>query len=161
MPYLYYNDKIVGYMGRNIKRKQGKNRFIQKAPADYMFNQHLLNLQSGKYAFIVESPLDAIAINGLATRESRLTQKQINLLKIGGKEPVLIPDLKKGEWEPYLTTAEENVWFISVPDSKRNFGKDVGDSVKQNGLLYTLESLTQGMTKNYTKARMQLSMVGK
>ena len=155
VPFMHYNDQIVGWLGRSILKNSGANRFIGYAPKDYMFNQHLLSFQSSKYAFVLESPMDAITLECLATRSDRMTDKQINLLKMSGKEPVLVPDLKQGEGDKFIDIAEANHWHISIPDfGDRNKINDVGDSVMRNGRLFTIEAITDAITnENYDTIR--------
>lgn len=148
VPYIHYDDQIVGYMGRNIDKEDGGGRFIQRAPRDYMFNQYQLTKGTGKYVYVMESPLDAVLFDGLGTRDNRLSQRQINLLNKTSRQPVLIPDLKDGEWGPYLKAAKENNWLVSVPEWKY---KDPGEAVHDLGLLNTIDMVTSSMTKNYTK----------
>lgn len=160
VPYVHHGT-IVGYMGRHIGESAGQKRFLQRSRPDYMFNQHLLSKGAGKYAYVLESPLDAILMQGVATKENRLTKRQVNLLKSCGKEPVLIPDIKKGEAAPYVTTAEENDWFISVPEWPNGFTfKDVGEAIQRIGLLATIEAITSSMTKNYASAKIKLGVKG-
>ncbi len=157
VPFFHFRNKIVGYLGRNIKAKTAKNRFIGKAPSDYLFNQHLLSLQSYRYAFIVESPMDAIQLECVATRGDRMTKKQINLLKLSGKEPILIPDYKDQTGLEFINIAKENQWFVSLPDFIKDSGmEDVSDSLMGNGKLFTIYQIVHGKTKNYDIALMFL-----
>ena len=148
VPFMHFNNQIVGWLGRHIYKQYGADRFIGYAPKDYMFNQHLLSLRSSKYAFVLESPMDAITLECIATRGDRLSQKQINLLKMSGQEPVLIPDLIKGEGNEFINIAEKNEWNISVPDFLDKKIKDVGGSVMTNGRLFTLEAITNAITND-------------
>jgi hypothetical protein len=155
VPYLHFDNTIVGYMGRHITATKGSQRFIQRVSTNYMFNQYLLSRRTQKYVLVVESPLDAILIQGVGSRENRLTQKQINLLRVTSSQPVMIPDRKPEEAKPYLKAAEENDWFVSVPDWPY---KDVGDAVKRMGLLNAITAITSSMTKNYTLARTRIGL---
>lgn len=158
VPYIHHGTRVVGYLGRHIKKTSGGERFIQKAPANYMFQQHLLMEAPGPYVFVVESPLDAILLQGVATRDNRLSEKQINLLNLSGKKPILIPDQKvKEEAGPYIKAAEENGWSVSVPEWKF---KDPGEAITQNGLLWTIEAITSSKTKNYKIARHRMTKQG-
>lgn len=153
MPYIHYQDKIVGYLGRHIYLDGGR-RFIQRAPSDYLYNQHLLAQYSARYLFVVESPMDAALLGCVAARNDRLTEKQINLLKVSGKDIVMVPDYKKGEWEGFVKTARDNGWYVSTPhwpgranpDSEKT--TDIGQSVIKNGLLYTIELMMKATSRN-------------
>ena len=148
LPFFHYDDKIVGYVGRHIGASAGGRRFIGKAPADYMFNQHILSSHSAKYIMVVESPIDAALLGCLATRADVLTQKQINLLRVSGKDPVLIPDYKAGEYESFLNIARENDWHVASPNWISRDATDVGDSIKNNGKLLTIELILRDITKD-------------
>ena len=160
IPFIHYNEKVVGYLGRHIFRKKGPKRFIGKAPADYMFNQHLISTYKARYLFVVESPLEAMLLGCVASRGDRLTERQVNLLKVSGKDIVLVPDRKKGEWVGYLDIAKKEDWFVSVP---RGTGTetweredDISDMVARNGLLFTIEELMASATRNYKKVEVTM-----
>ncbi len=157
IPFMHYHEQIVGYVGRHVHLRSGERRFIGKAPTDYMFNQHLISTIKSRYLFVVESPMDAIALNCMAVRGSRMTKKQINLLRVSGKDIVLIPDIRKGEWIPFFETAMEQRWLISCPD----FGggeTDVMKSVSKNGLLLTTQKVMEGVMSNYEQAMLKIKM---
>lgn len=163
MPYFHYKDKIVGYLGRHIYHTKGPKRFIQRAPSDYLFNQHLLTTYSARYLFVVESPMDAALLGCVAARNDRLTEKQINLLKVSGKDIVMVPDFKAGEYSEFLRQAEDNGWFIANPEwtGKANPAilktTDIGRSIVKDGLLFTIQLMMQGTTRNYTRAKVELA----
>jgi len=159
IPYKHYGS-IVGYLGRHIFIDYGGRRFLQESPHDYMFNQHLLTTLSSKYIFVVESPMDAIALRCLASRGSKLTKKQINLLNASGKDIVLVPDQQKNEWKGMIEIAKQENWFVSTPMWGSDI-KDVGACVNKNSLLYTIELLLDNVTKNYLSAITKLKMSGK
>lgn len=154
LPYYHYKEKVVGYLGRHIYIDHGSRRFIQQAPSDYLYNQHLLSTYSARYLFVVESPMDAVQLGCVAVRNDKLTAKQINLLKVSGKDIVMMPDYKKGEWEGFVKIAHDNNWFVSVPrwTGRTNPEKlrttDIGQSIIKNGLLYTIELLMSATTRD-------------
>lgn len=156
IPYVH-NDAIVGYVGRSIRKSgSGKDRFIQRSPSDYIFNQHLLRTYRARYLFVVEAPLDAITLECLAVRNDRMTTRQENLLITSGKDIVLIPDLKRGEWSGFYETAMKHKWYLSIPGWGPGVG-DVQQSVSHSGLLYTIMRIMQGTTRNYRKAKVLLN----
>jgi hypothetical protein len=156
IPFMHFDGKVVGYLGRHINKADGADRFIQRAPADYMFNQHLLSGGENKYTFVMESPMDAILLRGVATRSNRITERQINLLKVSNKEPILIPDQMGDESISYYQTAKEHGWKIAVPEWPF---KDAGEAIQKMGLLSTIETLTTSMTTNYMQVRGRLGIL--
>jgi hypothetical protein len=164
MPYFHYRDKIVGYIGRHIYHTKGSKRFIQRAPNDYLFNQHLLATYSARYLFVVESPMDAVLLGCVASRSDRLTDKQINLLKVSGKDIVMVPDCKKGESSEFVRQAKDNKWFVSIPTWTGKWNPDIlrttdiGRSVVKDGLLYTIEIMMKATTRNFERVKVELNI---
>jgi hypothetical protein len=149
--------KTVGWTGRHIYKKAGdKNRFLfpPEKPADYMFNQHLIRTYTGRKLFVVEGELDAIPMQCLASRASRLTKKQINLLRLSGKDIVMIPD--RDSPQSFLEVAQQEKWYVACPKwpmaSKTRMIKDIGEAIRHYGLLYTTESIMASITNNMIKA---------
>lgn len=152
VPFIHHRDKIVGYLGRHCEATDGADRFIQRCGRDFMFQQSLYRGPE-PYLLVVESPLDAILLKGIATRSNRLSQKQINLLKRSNKKVVMVPDLKKNEAGHYITAAEENGWMVSVPDWSV---KDPGEAITKYGLLAAMDMIMDNTTDNYTKAKIKI-----
>ncbi len=148
IPFFHQDKKVVGYLGRDIY-KSGPDRFVQKGPPDYLFNQHYLKSHDENHILVMESPMSAIPLNGLGTRANRLTKKQINLLRLSRKIPVLIPDYKGDEWQSYLHTAIEEAWPIAAPNWKY---KDVGAAMKELGCLCVTKIIMETKTRDYKLA---------
>ena len=81
----------------------------------------------------------------------------MNLIKVSGKIPVLIPDLKENESKFFFEIAKKNNWLLSIPDWESTGAKDITDSVKKGGLLYTIDAVMKGTTRNYQKAEIMFS----
>jgi hypothetical protein len=101
-------------------------------------------------------------MRALCTFGNVISRKQINLLnqlKHSGRQIALLPDYKKEEWHSYWRTAKEQGWYLCVPEwpgddgySVADYIKDPGDSIKRNGLLYTIEVAMNSITNDYTYA---------
>lgn len=104
--------------------------------------------------------MDAVAMDCLASRAARLTQKQINLLNLSGKDIVLIPD--RDAPEAFIETAKAQGWLLACPEwgskGKHKQIKDIGESVEVNGCLKTIELIMQSVTDNHLKAEMFYNM---
>jgi len=154
IPFIHFG-KVVGYLGRNINKKSGANRFIQRVSPDYMFNQHLLTMGESKTIFVMESPMDAILLRGIGTRSNNITERQGNLLKISNKNPILIPDQCGTESLPFYHMAKEQGWAMAVPDWPY---KDAGEAITKIGLLSTIKALTTSVSTNYMHIRGRLGI---
>jgi len=149
IPFIHFN-KVVGYLGRNVRKNSGSDRFIQRAPPDYMFNQHFLTQGESRHIFVMESPMEAILLQGVGVRSNRLTEKQVNLLKVSNKIPILIPDQQGEESSQFYHIGREHGWEMAVPDWPY---KDSGEAIEKIGLLSTIKILTSSSSKNYMKIR--------
>ena len=150
--------KIIGWIARKIDDgKEYAHIKCPNFPSDYMLNQHLR--YAYKTVIVVEGAFDALAMRALCTFGNVISKKQINLLnqlQQAGRRIALLPDFKKDEWKNYWHTAKEQGWYLCVPEwpgddgySPVDYIKDPGDSIKRNGLLYTIEVAMNSLTNDY------------
>lgn len=163
---FYKNGEIVGYSARAIDENVNP-KYYMKRPKNYLFNADTL-YTSQKYVFIVEGIFDAIAVNGIAICGSNINREQVDFLKNFDKEYIIVPDRSKTTTN-FIDIAEKNQWWVSVVPSFHYDDKpvwqpeikDCADAVKNYGRLYTIYSLLENKTKNYTKSKIIYnSMVG-
>jgi len=108
--------------------------------------------------------MDAALLGCVASRSDRLTDKQINLLKVSGKDIVMVPDCKRGETSSFFKQAKDNNWFISIPHWTGRWNPDIlkttdiGRSVVKDGLLYTIELMMKATTRNYERVKVELNI---
>lgn len=159
-PFLH-RDKIIGWIARKIDPgKEYAHIKCPNFPQDYMLNQQILYRYPD--VLVQEGTFDAIALRSLCTFGNTISQRQVNLLnqaKKHGKRIVLLPDFKTNEWRAYWQTAKDNGWSLSVPvwpggegSSPKDYIKDAGDSIRRNGLLYTMEVVMNSITDDYSHA---------
>jgi hypothetical protein len=86
-----FKHKIVGWTGRAINNDI-PDRYYASHPSDILFNSEILNDPYRKFIPIMEGPLDAIAISGVATFGAKLSKKQLKWIQNSGKTPVLVAD---------------------------------------------------------------------
>lgn len=149
---FWHNDSIIGHLDRNIL-KTDYSRFRQSSPEPYLFNQHIVAGLPGDYVLVVESPMDAILLNGVATRGSKPNLYQINFLKQCGKTPIMVPDFQKQEGLKFLEIAKDNKWPISIPDWPY---KDPGEAFNPLGVLRTIDLILQSRSNIYDVAEMKI-----
>lgn len=163
-PFLH-RGKIVGWIARKIDPgKEFAHIKCPNFPQDYMLNQQILY----RYPVVLvqEGTFDAIALNSLCTFGNTISRRQVNLLnqaKQNGRRIVLLPDFKLNEWRAYWQVAKDNGWSLSVPEwpggegsAPTDYIKDAGDSIKRNGLLYTMEVVMNSITDDYSHAETML-----
>lgn len=154
---FFYENRCVGWTARLLR--DGKIKYISEQQPGYVFN---LDRQRPapwdddrrKFVIVTEGPIDAIGIDGCAVMSNEVGPQQIALLKQLGKEVIIVPDRD----EPGLklvNQAIENGWSVSMPDWEEGI-KDVNDSVRKYGKLYTLLSIIEA--KESMALKIQLRM---
>lgn len=145
VPYYHYG-QVVGYLARAIS---GTSKMFQKSAPDYLFRQDTLDTD-GRSVILTEGVLDSIALDGVSSRGTKLTRKQINLLNLSGRKIIVVPD-QESDGSNLIKIAEENGWFISTPDWDYDI-KDAMAAVGRYGRLYTIEDIVKNCHQNYLKA---------
>lgn len=148
---FYYQNRIVGYTARLIR--DGKPKYISEQQPGYVFN---IDNQpyDRKIAVVCEGPLDAISIGGIAVMGAEIKQGQKYIIDRLQKEIVLVPDRDEAG-KALVEQAIEFGWSVSFPDWPDGI-KDINDSVKTFGKLYTLWSIMSA--RETTSLKIQLKM---
>lgn len=153
---FFYKDTIVGYTARYFERKNPSSiaKYITHLPDDFLFNNKYLMDWKRKYVVLVEGPMDAIPINGVAYLKDTLTKGQINWINGSGKEVILVPD--RGESAgAAVEQAIEQGWMVSMPKDWSKDVKDTHDAYVAYGALYTLEQILENKLSDPTSIRMR------
>lgn len=147
---FYKDNVIVGYTARAIT--DIKPKYLSEQQPGYVFN---LDRQTNerKYTIVCEGPFDAISIDGCALLGSEIKDSQNWLLKQLGRELVLVPD-RDHEGIKTVEQALEYGWSVSMPNWPNGI-KDINDSVKRYGKLYTLYMIIQSIESNRLKIQLK------
>lgn len=148
---FYYRNKIVGYTARLIR--DGKLKYLSEQQPGYVFN---LDRQTDdrKYVFVTEGPLDAISIDGVALMGSEVGPGQQIMINQLHRQVVVVPDRDRASMK-LVKQAMELGWAVSFPEWTGDI-KDVNDSVKKYGRLYTLYTIITNIQS--TELKIQLAM---
>lgn len=146
---FYHEEKIVGWTARKII--EGNPKYLTESQPSYVFN---LDKQTydRKYTILVEGPLDAIAIDGIAILHNNPNDLQCSRINSLNKEIVVVPDRDRAGAK-MLDSALEHDWAVSMPPWESDI-KDVADAVKRYGRLYTLFTIIH--YKETNKLKIQL-----
>lgn len=146
---FYQNGEIVGYTGRKIQ--DGNPKYLTDSQPGYVFNMDR-QTSDRKYVIVVEGQFDAIAIDGVAVMHNNPSDTQVARINALGREVIVVPDRDKPGAEMLKTTLEQG-WSASVPDLGPDI-KDVADSVKKYGRLYTLSTILRYRVSNQIKIQL-------
>ena len=148
VPYMH-RGRTVGWMGRTFV---GERKIIRKKHPDYLFNQEVLD-DDDAAIILVEGEIDALSIMGVATCGPTLGKKQELLLQTSGRDVVVLPDFSL-DGQNLIAIAERNGWYISTPDWDR-YVKDATQAISKYGRIYTVASVMDARSKNYTLGRIR------
>lgn len=148
---FYYQKRIVGYTARKIT--DGKPKYISDQQPGYVFN---LDRQRNdrKYVLVVEGPIDAICIDGVAVTSSEVGASQRLLIDQLGKQVVIVPD-RDHDGPKMIEQALEFGWSVAFPEWPDGI-KDVNDAVKKYGRLYALYMITSNIESNNLKIQLRM-----
>ena len=147
----FYNQGcVVGWTARKIT--DGKPKYISEQQPGYVFNLDAQN-DDRIYAVVVEGPLDAVHISGVALMGSEIKDQQALQINKLGKQVILVPD-RDSAGSKLVEPAIELGWGVSMPDWPKGIN-DVGDAVKRYGRLYALYMIVNSAENNSLKTRLR------
>lgn len=145
---FYYKNKIVGWTARYAgKPPEGTPRYYNSdLQLGYLFNSDVISKPHRKYIILVEGPLDAIAIDGVAALGSKLNKQQLSVLRNTDKEIIVLPDRQRKNQGLIDVALEEN-WAVSFPEWDDDV-KDAADASCRYGKIFALQTILDSRTKN-------------
>lgn len=149
-----YNDHVYGWTARLARPQKNKSepKYYLNNESKFLFNAELLEDSDTKYVILVEGPLDAIALNGIAVMGNQITEKQLMWLNASDKKIILFPD-KTGS-RKLIDDAVKHGWSISFPDLDGLNIKDGLDLVNHFGRLMAVKMIIDNSIDNPLKIDM-------
>jgi len=146
-----YEGNTVGWTARTIKADK-KPKYLSEQQPGYVFN---LDDQGPNKLFtiVVEGPVDAIYIEGVALLGSEIKDQQALLINRLNKDVIVVPD-KDAAGRKLVNQAIELGWQVSMPEWAPDIN-DVGDAVLRYGRLYTLHSIVTAAESSALKIRLR------
>lgn len=146
---FYYEGKVVGYTARKLT--DSKPKYLSEQTPGYVFN---LDQQiNKKFVIVVEGPIDAISISGVAILGADIMEKQAMLINRLGQTVVVVPD-RDQEGQRTVERAIELGWAVSFPDWEYEC-KDANDAVRKYGKLYTIYSIIKNIEYSEIKIKLK------
>ena len=144
---FYYNTDIVGYTGRYAgTAPRGVPKYYNSSvPHGYLFNQNILQ-KNRQFVIITEGPFDAIAVQGVATLGSTMSDLQVLAISNSQQQPIVLPD-RQAKNQHLIDIALEFGWYVSFPDWESHI-KDAADACLAYGRIYTITSAIAARTSN-------------
>lgn len=154
VPFLY-QQRIVGWTARKLC--DGTPKYVSEQTPGYVFNLDAQNLMpwetQRKFVIVVEGPMDALSVDGVAILGADITDQQSRLINGLARTVVLVPDRDKDG----ARTAEQALdlgWSVSLPQWHNC--KDSNDAVKRYGRLATVASIIKHQESSALKTKLGL-----
>jgi hypothetical protein len=144
-----YEGRTVGYTARRIDA--GKPKYLSDQTPGYVFNLDRQCRRDQRFVFVVEGPMDALSIDGVAILGADIMDKQALLIQRMGLEPVVIPD-KDTDGMRTIEQALARNWSVSLPQWPGC--KDANDAVRKYGRLATIASIVRARETSELKVRL-------
>lgn len=131
-----FEGEVVGWTARKIT--DGKPKYLSDQHPNYVFNIDAIT-RDQDYVFVVEGPLDALAINGVALLHNDISAHQAALINQLGKTVIVVPD-RDSSGIDVIKKAIELDWAVAFPNWDDDV-KDAADAVKKYGDLFVVTDL--------------------
>lgn len=145
-----YEGRIVGYTGRKIT--DGKPKYLSEQTPGYVFNLDAQNNDKPN-VLVVEGPLDALSIGGVAILGADIMDKQAMLINRLGKRVIVIPDRDPDGYRT-VERAIELGYSVSMPDWADGV-KDCNDAIRTHGDLWTNYLIMQSVESTELKIKLR------
>lgn len=143
---FYHQGDIVGYTARKIG--DGSPKYITDSQPGYVFNLDRQNWYR-KYCIVVEGPIDAIAIDGVAVLSNDVKDTQATQINALQRQTVVVPDRDRAGLD-LVESALHYGWSVAFPEWEDNI-KDVNDAILKYGKVYTLQKILSSIESNKLK----------
>jgi hypothetical protein len=145
-----YEGRIVGYTGRKIT--DGKPKYLSEQTPGYVFNLDAQNTDK-PVVVVVEGPLDALSIGGVAILGADIMDKQAMLINRLGKQVIVVPD-RDYDGLRTVERAMELGWSVSMPEWTDGV-KDCNDAIRTYGDIWTAYLIMQSVETTELKIKLR------
>jgi len=146
-----YEGRIVGWTARSVIPDK-KPKYLSEQQPGYVFNLDEQRLNK-VFVIVVEGPVDAIYIEGVALLGSEIKDQQALLINRLNKDVIVVPD-RDAAGHKLVNQAIELGWQVSMPEWAPDIN-DVGDAVLRYGRLYTLHSIVTAAESSSLKIKLR------
>lgn len=143
MPF-YWNNKIVGFTSRYFEKvpPSGVPKYMMVRPENYLYNMDILKNDASSI-LVVEGPLDAESIGGLALMTNTINDVEAEILHRSRKKVIVVPDMESTGLR-MVQDAGKYGFYVSLPKWPKNI-KDCAECVKEHGKLFTLYTIYESV----------------
>jgi hypothetical protein len=150
---FYHKHNIIGYTARWLGEKNYKiAKYFTDVPPGYVFNCDKQNYNR-QYVLVMEGPLDAIALDGVAVLGSEPNKRQQEMINNLQRKVIVVPDRDEAG-NKMISRAIDYGWSVAFPQWESDI-IDVGDAVIKYGKLLTMKSILHTTVDTKIKIELQ------
>ena len=136
IPFTWRNE-VIGYTARAVY-DDVKPKYHSQYDTDYVYNVDR-QLPTNKFVIVVEGPLDAMVVDGVAILGNECSEVQADIIDSLAREVIVVPDRDRAGVK-LIDAAVEYGWHVSFPVWQETC-KDVSEAVDKYGKLFVLKSI--------------------
>jgi len=136
IPFTWQNE-VIGYTARAVYDDVSP-KYYSQYDTDYVYNVDRQRNDS-KFVVVVEGPIDAMAIDGVAILSNECSEVQADIIDSLAREVIVVPDRDRAGVK-LIDSALEYGWHVSFPVWQETC-KDVSEAVERYGKLFVLKSI--------------------
>ena len=163
IPFSMY-DEHVGYTARHIWWDKKKLKYLNKFPSNLIYNFDMLNDETVKDVLVLEGPIDAGLVCGVAVNNFEMKINQIELFKKSNKNIIIVPDRDK-DGKTMAEQAVRNGFSVAMPQWGTYIGtdglehniKDVEEATRYYGRLFVRHLIQKYTYTDEFKIRFEMA----
>jgi len=136
IPFTWRNE-LIGYTARAWDPFV-KPKYHSQYDSNYVYNIDR-QLPNSKFVIVVEGPIDAMSIDGVAVLSNECSETQADIIDSLAREVIVVPDRDRAGTK-LIDAAIEFGWTVSFPVWHET-SKDVNEAVVRYGRLFVLKSI--------------------
>lgn len=136
IPFTWQNE-LIGYTARTWDPLI-KPKYYSQYDSNYVYNIDR-QLPNSKFVIVVEGPIDAMSIDGVAVLSNECSETQADIIDSLAREVIVVPDRDRAGTK-LIDAAIEFGWTVSFPVWHET-SKDVNEAVVRYGRLFVLKSI--------------------
>lgn len=134
-----WRGQLIGYTARAWD-PQVRPKYHSQYDSGYVYNIDQQRPES-KFVIVVEGPIDAISIDGVAILSNECSEQQADIIDSLAREVIVVPDRDRAGAR-LIDNAVEYGWAVSFPIWHETC-KDVNEAVVKYGSLFALKAILE------------------
>lgn len=156
IPFIWKGE-VIGYTARAIDDAITP-KYLMEVDDGFVFNMDN-QAPNRQFALVMEGPMDALVVDGLAVLHDRVNKQQIAMIESLNREIIVVPDFNKSG-TGLVQCAMEQGWSVSFPVWSEKV-KDVSAAVEKYGRLFAMKDIVDNVERKKLKIELRWKKYGR